>query len=136
MAKTVADLTHKREKIITGKDNVVMPVVYETVENGRTLDVSDFTGTHIFGGHLVIKKTGEPLYKPMPITADGKGYAALPEGFKYAGAQYGTITKEAPLGAISPRCIYVTEAAPYPVDAILADLKAALPLITFKTKED
>lgn len=136
MAKTIADLTHKQEKVVTGNDNVVMPVVYETIENGRSLDVSDFTGSHIFGGHLIIKKTGEALYKPMPLNEGGTAYGELPEGYNYAGFQYGTITKEAPLGAISARCIYVTDSAPYPIDTLLVAVKAVLPLITFKTKED
>lgn len=136
MAKVVTDLTHKRSEIITGKDNVVMPEVYETIENGRSLDVSDFKGSHVYGGHIIIKKEGAPLYKPMPVSADGKKYEALPEGFKYAGAQYGTVTKQAALGAIATRCVYEVEAAPYEMDDILADIKAALPLITFNTKED
>lgn len=136
MAKVVADLTHKQEQIITGKDNVVMPVVFETIENGRSLDVSDFKGEYIFGGHVIIKKDGEALYKPMPIKADGSGYEAKPAGFSVVGYQYGTLLKERPLGSIMIRGTYVTEAAPYPVDAILADLKEATPLVHFKTKED
>lgn len=33
-----------------------MPVVFETIENGRILDISDFKGEYIYGGHVIIKK--------------------------------------------------------------------------------
>lgn len=136
MAKAVVNMTRRKEQVGTTLDNVVMPVVLDTVENGRSLDVSDFTGTHIKGGHLIIKKNGEALYKPMPIKADGTGYDTLPADYSYNSFQYGTVTKERAFGALMIRGVLVTEASPYPLDDILADLKEALPLVTFKTKED
>lgn len=136
MAKAVVDMTRKTEQIDTTLDNVVMPVVIDTIANGRSLDVSDFTGTHIKGGHLIIKKDGEAFYKPMPIKADGTGYDALPAGYSYNSFQYGTVRKDRAFGALMVRGVLVTEASPYPLDDILADLKEALPLVTFKTKED
>lgn len=136
MSKPVVNLVNKKEEIITSLDNVVMPVVLETIENGRTLDVSDFKGTHINGGHIIIKKKGEAIYKPMPIKEDKSGYEALPDGYSYVGFQNGTVTKERAYGAIMIRGTVVTEASPYPLDAILDAVRAALPLIHFKTKED
>ncbi len=136
MAKGIVDMTRKTEQINTTLDNVVMPLVLETIENGRSLDVTDFTGTHIKGGHLVIKKDGEAFYKPMPIKADGTGYDSLPAGYSYNSFQYGTVKKDRAFGSLMIRGTLVTEASPYPLDDILEDLKKELPLITFKTKED
>lgn len=136
MSKPVVNLVNEREEIITSLDNVVMPVVLETIENGRTLDVSDYTGTHIKGGHVIIKKTDEALYKPMPLNANKDGYGTLPSGYQYAGFQYGTVTKERPFGAIMIRGTVVTEASPYPLTTILSAVRTALPLVHFKTDKD
>ena len=134
MSKAVVDLTNQGVHIDTSLDNVVMPKVLTTIPNGRTLDVSDFKESVIKGGHLLIKKSGEALYKPMPV--EGEKYAALPEGFEYAGFQYGSVLKTRPFGAISKNCQYVTEAAPYALDTVLEDVKKALPKVEFITKED
>lgn len=136
MAKIIANLTGDELELITSLDNVVMPRIYETIENGRSLDVTNYTPKYIKGGHLIIKKDGEANYAPMPVSEDGKGYASLPSGYSYAGFQIGTIPTDRPQGAIMIKGSYVTQAAPYPIDTLLSDVKTALPFIYFKTKED
>lgn len=134
MAKAVIDLTNQEVQVDTSLDNVVMPKVLTTLPNGRTLDASDFKESVIKGGHLIVKKTGEALYKPMPV--EGGEYSTLPEGFEYAGFQYGSVLKTRPFGAISKNCQYVVEASPCELDAVLEDVKKALPKVEFITKED
>lgn len=49
MGKTIVDISTNLERIDTTLDNVVMPLVLETVENGRSLDVAGFKGSFIRG---------------------------------------------------------------------------------------
>ena len=134
MAKAVVNFTDESVQIDTSLDNVVMPQVMTTLPNGRSLDVSGYSEKQIKGGHLIIKKSGEPSYKPMPVS--DKKYTALPEGYVYAGFQYGSVLASKAQGAISRNCVYNAEAAPYPVGDILEDVKKALPKVEFLTKED
>jgi hypothetical protein len=208
----LADLTNEPQEIITGKDNIVICNVIETLRAGRTLDTTGFTPEVINAGHVIIKETATKEYKPMPVSADngiatlgtptggsgytngtynnvllqggsgsgatanitvagnvvtavevansGSGYqagntltatitggtgfsvqvatvapsayAALPGGHVYAGILIASILTKKPFAAILTRGTVNPAAAPYPMDTILADVKAALPLIDFR----
>lgn len=59
-------------------------------------------------------------------------YASLPEGHTYAGILIASIPTAKPFAGIMVRGTVNYEAAPYPMDSILAAVKAALPLIDFR----
>jgi hypothetical protein len=209
----IADLTNDPQEIITGKDNIVICNVIETLSAGRTLDVTGFAPEVINAGHVIIQETtATKEYKPMPVTVDnaiatlgvitgGSGYTngayngvalqggsgsgatanitvsgnvvtaavvansgsgykasdvltasiaggsgfsvtvatvdaatyeALPGGHAYAGILIASILTKKPFAAILTRGTVNPAAAPYPMDAILEDVKAALPLIDFR----
>lgn len=72
----------------------------------------------------------------MPLNAEGTAFAALPEGYSYAGIIKGTIRTAKPFAAIMTRGRVNPAAAPYPYNAILDALKAALPLVEFRKDEE
>jgi hypothetical protein len=81
----IADLTNKREEIITGNDNIVIVDNFASIRKGRTLDVTDFAPEVINAGHVLIKETATGNFKPMPVTGN-KAIATL--GTIAAGSGY------------------------------------------------
>jgi hypothetical protein len=72
----VANLVDERQEIITGKDNIVIVDVFQSVRGGRTLDVTGFERDVINAGHVIIKETATGNHKPMPVSGDN-GIATL-----------------------------------------------------------
>lgn len=68
---TTANLINEQEQIITGKDSVVIVDNLQSIRGGRTLDVTGFSPAVINAGHVIIKKDGEDVYKPMPVKGTG-----------------------------------------------------------------
>lgn len=66
-----ADLNNDGEQIITGNDSIVIVENFETVRGGRTLDVTGFAPDVINAGHVLIQKTSDKSYKPMPVVGSG-----------------------------------------------------------------
>lgn len=127
---TTADLTNPPVEIITGNDNIVMPNYLEGIGGGRTLDATDYPHPVIHAGHVIIKDSaGE--YKPMPINEAGTDYGALPEGASYVGYLIASIPTARPFAGIMVRGTINPKATPFKMDAILAAVKAALPLIDY-----
>lgn len=128
---TVANLTNDPEEIITGNDNIVIINHFEGITGGRTLDVSGYPHKSIRAGHVIIKdSTG--AFKPMPLNEAGNAYAALPEGSSYAGYLVASIPVRKPLAGIMVRGTVNPKATPFPMDAIIDAVKAALPLIDYQ----
>ena len=65
------------------------------------------------------------------VSAVKDEYASLPEGAEYAGFLIASIPTSRPLAGIMVRGTVNVKASPYPLDNILEDVKAALPLIVF-----
>jgi len=131
----VANLVNPAQEIVTGNDNIVIVDILQTIRGGRTLDVTNFTPDVIKAGHVIIMETATKEYKPMPVKDNGSGvmiYDALPSGHAYAGIEINTILKARPMAGILVRGTVNPKAAPYPMDSILAAVKAALPLIDFR----
>lgn len=122
----IADLTNPIEDLITGNDNIVIVDNFQSIRGGRTLDVTGFTDNVIQAGHLIIKDDDE--YKPTPVV---DGEYVVPEGAEYAGFLIASIPTSRPLAGIMVRGTVNVKASPYPLDNILEDVKAALPLIVF-----
>lgn len=127
-----ANLNQEAEQIISGNDNVVIVDNFQSIRGGRTLDVTGYTPKVLNAGHIIIRDTTEDEYKPMPVSADNTAYAALPDGHEYAGVLIASILTAKPFAGIMVRGTVNPAAAPYPMDTILADVKAALPLIDFR----
>lgn len=68
---TTANLINDQEQIITGKDSVVIVDNFQSIRGGRTLDVTGFSPAILNAGHVIIKKDGEDVYKPMPVKSAG-----------------------------------------------------------------
>lgn len=86
-----ADLTNGNKKVITGKDNIVIVDILQSVRGGRTLDVTGYSKPIINAGHVIILDSVTGEYKPMPIKSDGSGYDALPTDNTYVGVLINTI---------------------------------------------
>lgn len=126
------DLSPKKQQIIFGDDSIVIQKYISGIKGGRTLDVTDFSEEVIKAGHVVIVKDGG--YKPMPV-ADGV-YAALPEGYAYAGVVYRSVAADKPAVSIMTWGEVNAVAVPYSMDAIMDAFKAACPHIDFIKDEE
>lgn len=129
---TVANLNNEKEQIIFGDDSIVIQKFISGIKGGRTLDVTGFTDKVIKAGHIVIHKEG--VYKPMPV-ADGK-YAALPEGYNYAGVLYRSILAKKPFASIMTWGEVNDVAKPFEMTDILAAFKTDCPHIDFIKDEE
>lgn len=127
-----ANLTNDSHEILTGNDNIVIVDVFQSVRGGRTLDVTDYPHDVINAGHVIIKETATGEYKPMPLGEAGDAYDALPEDHEYAGILIASVLTKKPFAGILVRGTVNPAAAPFPMTTILADVKAALPLIDFR----
>jgi len=127
-----ANLVNPQTAVISGNDNVVIVDNFQSIRGGRTLDVTGYTPALLSAGHLIIRETATDEYKPMPVSADNTAYAALPADHEYAGVLIASIPTAKPFAGILVRGTVNPAAAPYPMDTILADVKAALPLIDFR----
>jgi hypothetical protein len=76
--------------------------------------------------------TGGSGFSVLVATTAAAAYTALPGGHAYAGILIASILTKKPFAGILVRGTVNPAAAPYPMDAILDDVKAALPLIDFR----
>ena len=132
---TKVNLNNEPNEIITGNDNIVIAKYLDGIDGGCSLDVTGYPLKVIKAGVPAITD-GAGTYKPMPLNAEGTAFAALPEGYSYAGIIKGTIRTAKPFAAIMTRGRVNPAAAPYPYNAILDALKAALPLVEFRKDEE
>jgi hypothetical protein len=84
------------------------------------------------GDALTATITGGTGFSVLAATTASVAYAALPSGHAYAGILIASILAKKPMAGILVRGTVNPAAAPYPMDTILADVKAALPLIDFR----
>jgi hypothetical protein len=126
-----ANLMNAKQSVADGIDNVVIVNYFDGIRGGRTLDVTGFAPEAIHAGHVIIKlKSGE--YAPMPLNGSANAYATLPEGASYAGFLVASIPTKKPFAAIMVRGTINPKAAPFSMDAIMAALKEALPLVDYQ----
>ena len=126
------DLTPNKQQVVFGDDSIVIQKYISGIKGGRTLDVTGFAENVIKAGHVIIVKDG--VYKPMPVS--GEAYAALPEGFAYAGILYRSIPAAKPAASIMTWGEVNVEAVPYAMTSILAAFKTACPHIDFIKDEE
>jgi len=131
MATTV-NLANAPIEILTGNDSIVLPLVLDTIDGGRSLNVTGFTPDVIPGGHIIIRETASNDYKPAPIDTNGK-YAVLPTGHEYVGVQIGSVLKTKPFGSICIMGRVNPDASVYDLTPILSAVKTALPRINFNS---
>lgn len=112
------------------KDPIVIRKYIAGYQQGKVLDVSDFTGEYIRKGHVIIYNPTTEVYKPMPVSS-GK-YATLPEGYEYVGVACATKSVKEPFVAIMYSGEVNDVASPYDVTSIKAALKTAVPTLVFK----
>jgi hypothetical protein len=76
--------------------------------------------------------TGSGFKVPVTaVTAEKDEYASLPADHTYAGILIASIPVNKPFAGIMVRGTVNVNASPFPLDDILNDVKAALPLIVF-----
>lgn len=125
----IANLTNNPSQVDTGNDSIVIVRNLDAVRGGRTLDVTGYTPAVIPAGHLVIVETATGQYKPMPLTAGGDAYAALPAGHTFAGVTINSVETVKPFTGILTQGTVNPEAAPF---AIPAEAVTALSNIQFR----
>lgn len=127
------NLTNEKQSLIVEKDNIAIVDVLQTIRGGKALYVTGFTPAIIKAGHVIIRATtGSKDYKPMPLNAGATAYAALPADHEYAGILIASIPTNKAAAGIMLRGTVNPAACPFPLTAILADVKTALPLILFR----
>lgn len=129
---THLNLVGERKQIVFGNDSIVIRKYGHSLAGGRVLDVTDFAEKTILAGHIIITD-GNGNYKPMPI-ADG-AYAALPEGYAYAGVLYRSILAAKPAASIMTAGVVNEKALPYAISSIKTAFIAACPHIMFESDE-
>lgn len=124
-----ANLNNAKTQVINGNDNIVIVNHFDGIRGGRTLNVEGFAPEVINAGHVIVELSSGD-YAPMPVS--GNAYASLPEGASYAGYLVASIPTKQPIAAIMVRGTINPKASPFPLDSILSDVKAALPLIDYQ----
>ena len=125
----LGNLANKPYQVGDPNDHIVIKDYISGYDGGRTLDTEGYSLPYIKAGHVVIKNA-EGNFKPMPIS--GETYAALPEGFEYAGVVVGTVPTKRPFVGVLTRGTVNHKAAPFTMDAIIEDVKKACPHIEFR----
>ncbi|AUD00942.1 hypothetical protein [Spirosoma pollinicola] len=127
------NLTNTGSQILTGNESIVIKKNLETIEGGRSLDVTSYTQAEVIqAGHVIIQETSTGNFKPMPVNTGATAYQALPTGHVYAGILVATVTTKRPMAAIMVRGTVNPSATPMDIATILTAVKAALPLILFR----
>lgn len=111
------------------KDPIVIRKYIAGYQQGKVLDVTDFTGDFIRKGHVIIKNKTTEVFKPMPVS--GNAYAILPSGYEYVGVACATKSVKEPFVAIMYSGEVNDAASPYNLDSIKEALKAAVPTLVF-----
>ncbi len=128
-----AEVTNGGKVITFPNDEVVVPKFISGIVGGRTLDVSEWTGSNIKAGHVIITD-GKGVYKPLGVS-EGK-YGAIPEGYTICGVLYRTILAATPMASIMTNGQLNSVAVPYPLTEVETAFKAALPLIELVKDEE
>ena len=134
-----ATLNRNAQSFADGYDGIVIRHAFEDKVGGATLDATGYARNYIRRGHLIIKAADGTL-KPMPLNTGGTTYAALPAEHTY----YGVANNSADVqgSGIQVGILHRFAMNHKVVDAasgvfgipasILAAVKTALPLATFK----
>lgn len=126
----MVDLVNEKSKVVFGNDSIVIQKFIAGIKGGRALDVTGFSAEDILAGHIIITD-GNGVYKPLPVADNA--YAALPEGFNYAGVLVSSISAKRPMAAIMTIGQVNSEAMPY---AAPEGFAAACPHIEFIKDEE
>lgn len=152
-----ANANQTKELIHFGNDSVVIKKYISGIEGGRTLDMSGYPLANVLSGSVVILKAdGE--YAPMPLVQkttntgttdepvmtpqfDGEGnpvyvYGTLPEGAKYVGVCYRSVSASNPQCSIMFDGIVNEAIMPFGVETIKSEFSAACPHIIFAVDLD
>lgn len=65
------NLSNESVKVDTGKDNIAIVQVIDTIRGGRALNVTGFTPEVIQAGHPIIKDSISGDFKPLPVKGTG-----------------------------------------------------------------
>ena len=99
-----AILNNDRVNFRRDLDSIIITDYLQGKRGGVSLDFTDFKGTFVRAGHIVIHKEGvEDSHKPMPVTADYGTYEALPEGYSYYGFTENTHFKNKQANGVAVR---------------------------------
>lgn len=138
---TVVSLNTNSVSFADGYDSKVVRENYTAMDGGVTLDTTGFTKPNIRSGHIIIRETGEDVYKPMPLNAGGTAYAALPADHEYFGFAVQSVLTAKPFVGVTyhgkinhliGKDAAAQAAGVYDLTSLLTALKAALPHIIFK----
>lgn len=111
----------------SGKGSVIIRKYLNGITGGVVLDMTGFDAPFIKCGHVIIRSTKDGEYKPMPVT--GNAYSTLPENHEYVGICITTAPKDTPHVGVLTAGEVNDKAVPYPVEAIKAAFKTAVPTI-------
>lgn len=115
-----------------GNDPIVIRKYIAGIQGGVMLDMTGFKGDFIRAGHVIIRKTEDGTYKPMPVNSGGDGYDSLPGSHEYVGVCVATKSAKEPFVSVMHTGVVNDVAGPYPLDTIKTALKAAVPTLVFE----
>ena len=111
----------------SGKESVIIRKYLNGITGGVVLDMTGFDAPFIKCGHVIIRSTKDGEYKPMPVT--GNVYSTLPDSHEYVGICMTTAPKDTPHVGVLTAGEVNDKAITYPVEAIKAAFKTAVPTI-------
>lgn len=103
-----------KERIVFGKDSIVVQKYIAGIPGGRTLDVTGVTESHINAGHVIARKADGTYY---PLGVKDGAYVALPENNTYAGVLVSSVSVKDPEAAILIEGVVNKAVLPYPLPA-------------------
>lgn len=115
-----------------GWDNVVIVDNFKSKRGGASLDTKTiaFPKQWIRAGHVILKRTADGEFVPMPLNGAGTAYAALPAGHTYYGILLNTISVDRPFagimlaGTVNPKVVN-PQAGYYDIAPILGAVQTA-----------
>ena len=131
MSTAIGNLANAATGFGTGIDSIVISEYISGKVGGATLDVTGWTPDTIPAGHVIIQETATGNLKPFPIS--GAAYGALPASHTISPyVTVATVLTTKPFVGLMDRGTVNPNAQAYTIASVLAAVKTAQPLITYR----
>lgn len=113
-----------------GYDSVVIVDNFKSKRGGASLFVEGYPKPYIRAGHVILKRTADGEFVPMPLNAGGTAYGTLPAGHTYYGILVNTVKTDKAFagimlqGTVNPKVIK-PEAGYFDIAPILSAVQTA-----------
>lgn len=131
MSTAIGNLANAATSLETGNDSIVISEYISGKVGGATLDVTGWTADTIPRGHVIIQETATGNYKPFPVS--GSAYSTLPANHTISPfVMDNTVLTTRAFAGLMDRGTVNPNAQAYNISSVLAAVKTAQPLITYR----